>query len=62
MVRCSMDDKDRNSHLNILPILLIRPKYPVFDCKIPMKPKAIIREINIYMEDMVVAMPQDSTN
>jgi hypothetical protein len=62
MVRCSMYDPDRNSHLNILPILLIRPKYPVFDCKIPMKNKAIVREINTYMEDMVVALTKDSSN
>ncbi len=57
-----LDFNDRNSHLQILPILLIRPKFPVFDCKIPMKPKAIIREINTFMEDMIVAMPLDSTN
>jgi hypothetical protein len=57
-----IDFNDRNSHLHVLPILLIRPKFPVFDCKIPMKPKAIIREINTCMEDMVVVMPQDSTN
>jgi len=50
---------ERTTKVAFMPILLIRPEFPIFDSKVPISPKDIKRTM---VAETVIVLPEDAHN